>query len=147
MRTTRVAVLAALLLTACVGIEPTPSATSPSANATASPLPSPTASPEPTPIPEVEVPLAVVTGYTSLKSDITAAEVQAAIDADTLIQDCELFTAVDPAPRCLPASGIVEHLKANPADLAFLPAGLVTPEVKVLAVDGSDLFGTEEART
>jgi capsule synthesis protein PGA_cap len=95
----------------------------------------------------VEVPLAMVTGYTNLKSDITAAEVQAAIDANTLIQDCELFTAVDPAPRCLPATEIVEHLKANPADLAFLPAGLVTPEVKVLAVDGADLFGTEDART
>jgi hypothetical protein len=99
----------------------------------------PNASPEPTPIPEVEVALAVVTGYTNLKSDITAAEVQAAIDADTLIQDCELFTAANPGPRCLPAADIVEHLKANPADLAFLPASLVTPEVKVLPVDGADV--------
>jgi hypothetical protein len=148
MRTPRAAVLAALLvLTACTGIQPTPSATASSADATASASPSPTASPEPTPIPQVEMPLAVVTGYTNLKSEITAAEVQAAIDADTLIQDCELFKAVDPPPRCLPATEIVEHLKANPADLAFLPASLVTPEVKVLPVDGADPFGTEEART
>jgi len=92
------------------------------------------------------VPLAVVTGYTNLKSEITAAEVQAAIGADTLIQDCELFTAINPVPRCLPAGEILAQLQANPTDIAFLPAGLVTPEIKVLPVDGADLFGSAEAR-
>ena len=93
------------------------------------------------------MPLAVVTGFTNLTSDITAAEVQAAIDADTLIQNCELFTAVNPVPRCLPATEITAHLQANPTDIAFLPAGLVGPLIKVLPVDGADLFGTEEARS
>ena len=148
MRHFRAALLAALVvLTACTGIQPTPPPTSPSAEANASASPSPTASPDPTPIPDVEVPLAVVTGYTNLKSEITAAEVDAAIAADTLIQNCELFTAINPVPRCLPVAEITAHLQANPLDLAFMPAGLVNPLVKVLPVDGADLFGTDAART
>jgi len=147
MRNPRAAVLAALLfMTACTGTQPTPSATLPSSAASASAPPSPTASPEPTPVPLVEVPLAVVTGYTNLKSSITAAEVDAAIEADTLVQNCELFTAVNPVPRCLAVTEVVAHLQANPTDLAFLPAGLVVPMVKVLPVDGADPFGTAQAR-
>ena len=92
------------------------------------------------------MPLAVVTGYINPKAAITAAEVEAAIDADTLIQPCELLTAVNPVPRCLDTDEIVDHLLATPTDLAFLPAGLVVPTVKVLPVDGADLFGNSEAR-
>ena len=112
----------------------------------ATPDPTPTASPSPSPIPEVEVPLAVVTGYTNPKASITAAEVEAAMQADTFIQLCEFLTAVNPVPRCLEADAVVDHLLANPTDLAFLPAGLVIPTVKVLPVDGADLFGNAEAR-
>ncbi len=115
----------------------------PSASVTAAP----TASPSPTPTPNVEVPLAVVTGYTNLKSDTTADEVDTAIAADTFIQNCELLTAVNPVPQCLNAGEIIPHLKANPQDLAFLPWNLVTPEIKVLPVDGSDLFGSSDARS
>ena len=144
------AVLAFLVLSACTLVEsPAPSASdggaatdAPTATAEASP----TATPSPTPSPDVEVPLAVVTGYTNLKSDITEAEVSAATDADTLIQNCELFTAVNPVPRCLNTDEIIPHLKANPQDLAFLPWSLVTPEVKVLPVDGADPFGSADAR-
>ena len=111
-------------------------------------MPSPTASPSPspTPVPEIEAPLAVVTGYTNPVASITEAEVEAAIDADTLIQLCELWTAADPVPRCLMADEIVEHLAANPNDIAFLPPGHVVPTIKVLPVDGADLFGNAEAR-
>ena len=147
MRNHRAAALAALLLlAACTGNQPSPSTTLPSLPTSATPPP-PTATPTPTPDPGVEVPLAVVTGFTNLKSAITAAEVDAAIQSDTLIQNCELFTAVNPVPRCLPATEIVAHLQANPTDLAFLPAGIVGPLIKVLPVDGADLFGTQEART
>lgn len=143
--------LALGLLAACTLVEsPAPSASSgeaasepPAATAEASP----TATPSPTTAPDVEVPLAVVTGYTNLKSDITAAEVDAAIAADTFIQNCELNTAINPVPRCLNADEVIPHLKANPLDLAFLPWNLVTPEVKVLPVDGADLFGSADART
>ena len=90
--------------------------------------------------------MAVVTGYTNPRASITAAEVEAAIEADTFIQLCELLTAANPVPRCLPADEVVEHLVAEPTDLAFLPAGLVVPTVKVLPVDGADVFGNADAR-
>src|SRR5688572_27660203 len=145
----RAAALAAMLLavSACTSTQPQPSTSVP-----ASPTPTPAATaeatPEPTPTPEplVEVPLAVVTGYTNALASITEAEVDAAIAADTIIQACELFTAVNPVPRCLDAADIVPHLEANPSELALLPAGLVVPTVKVLPVDGADLFGNAEAR-
>jgi poly-gamma-glutamate capsule biosynthesis protein CapA/YwtB (metallophosphatase superfamily) len=134
-----------LLLGACTSVEPTPPASvAISATPTASPTPSP--SPTPTPEPEVEVPLAVVTGYTNVRASITAAEVAAAEDDDTIIQPCELFTGIANVPRCLAAHEIVEHLGANPDDLALLPAGLVVPTIKVLPVDGADLFGSAAAR-
>jgi poly-gamma-glutamate capsule biosynthesis protein CapA/YwtB (metallophosphatase superfamily) len=94
----------------------------------------------------VEVPLAVVTGYTNPMASITEQEVEAAIHADTFIQLCEFLTAVNPVPRCLEAEAVVDHLVANPTDLAFLPAGLVVPTVKVLPVDGADFFGNADAR-
>ena len=139
---------ALLLLTACLSTEPSPSATpgpTPPA-ATEAPTATPTPSPSPTPIPEVEVPLAVVTGYTNPTASVTVAEVEAARDADTIIQACELFTAINPVPRCLGADEIVDHLMDNPEDLALLPAGLVVPTIKVVPVDGADLFGNAEAR-
>lgn len=145
-----VAALALSVVAACTLMEspgPSPSAGDASSEAPTATPAEPTATPSPTPEPDVEVPLAVVTGYMNLKSDITAAEVSAAMDADTLIQNCELFTAVNPVPRCLNADEVIPHLKANPQDLAFLPWNLVTPEVKVLPVDGADPFGSADART
>lgn len=93
------------------------------------------------------MPLAVVTGYTNALASITEAEVEAAMDADTFIQLCEFLTAVNPIPRCLMADEVVDHLATNPADLAFLPAGLVVPTLKVLPVDGADIFGDADARS
>ena len=93
------------------------------------------------------MPLAVVTGYTNPRAAITEAEVAAAIEADTFIQQCEFLTAVNPVPRCLEAGEVVDHLLANPTELAWLPAGLVVPTIKVLPVDGADVFGNAEARS
>jgi len=138
-----------LVLAACTATQATPTAAPSTGGETAPPSapPTATATPAPTPVAEVEVPLAVVTGYTNLKDDITADEVQALLDADTLIQNCELFDDADAAPRCLPATEIEAELEVNPQEIAFLPWGLVTPMTKVLPVDGADLFGSEAART
>lgn len=141
-----------LLLAGCVVDQPSdspavagsdPAASSAAAAATA------TATPSPTPIADVEVPLAVVTGYTDVKSEITAAEVDAALSANTLINTCppRPLGAADPEPRCMDLDDIIPHLKANPTDIAFMPWSEVTAEVKVLPVDGADLFGSEDART
>ncbi|MCA1569192.1 MAG: CapA family protein [Chloroflexi bacterium] len=144
------AVALVLSMAACTDAVPAPSESMPppSATAASTPAPTPTATPLPTatPAPEVEIPLAVVTGYTSALASISAAEVDVAIDADTIIQACELFAAANPVPRCLPAAEIIAHLEANPADLAMIPAGLVVPTIKVLPIDGADLFGDADAR-
>lgn len=136
-------------LVACTSSAPSPTAAVATSTQVPSAIPSPTPSPTPssTPVPEVEVPLAVVTGYTNPVASIAEAEVEAAIDGDTFIQLCELLTAVNPVPRCLEASEVVDHLLANPTDLAFLPAGLVVPTVKVLPVDGADVFGGPDVRS
>jgi poly-gamma-glutamate capsule biosynthesis protein CapA/YwtB (metallophosphatase superfamily) len=141
-------VLGIVVLTACVADvpSPTPSKSTPASPTLPTRPPTPVPTPDPTPVPEVEVPLAVVTGYTNAKASTTEAEVEAARTADTIIQACELFTAINPVPRCLPATDIVPHLEANPSEIALLPAGLVVPIVKVLPVDGADLFGDAEAR-
>ena len=147
------AVVALLVLSSCTLVEsPAPSGSAGATageSAAATAEASPSAPPTPTAEPDVEVPLAVVTGYTNLKSDITAAEVEAALLANTMFNTCppRPLGAADPDPRCLNADEIIPHLKANPQDLALLPWSLVTPEVKVLPVDGADLFGSDEART
>ncbi len=141
------ALLALAVLAACTMDSPSPEPTDPAQpDASAAATVAPTVAPTPTPAPDVDVPLAVVTGYTNPVPSITEEEVRAAIAADTIVQPCELFTAVNPVPRCLDAADIATHLAANPTDLALLPAGLVVPTIKVLPVDGADLFGNAEAR-
>lgn len=111
------------------------------------PGPTATPTPEPTPVPAVDIPLAVVTGYTNPLASITEAEVRAAIESGTIIAPCELAGETDTASSCLPAGDIASHLGANLTDLALLPAGMVVPTVKVLPVDGADLFGGPAARS
>ncbi len=89
--------------------------------------------------------MAVVTGYTNPMATITLAEVELLMSGDAIVRPCEL-PAVEPSPICQPAAEIVAHLQVNPDALALLPAGLVEPTVKVLPIDGADLFGGPEAR-
>jgi poly-gamma-glutamate capsule biosynthesis protein CapA/YwtB (metallophosphatase superfamily) len=145
----RAAALFALLLAVagCTSADPTPTASTPP-TASPTPTPSPTPEPTPTPIPEVDVPLAVVTGYTNVMASVTLAEVEAA--AQTILVPCEVTAYLDRTVTgggdCLRAPEIAERLAADPTLLALLPPSLVTPEVKVLPVDGADLFGGPEAR-
>jgi hypothetical protein len=145
-RPRRAALLVMLAVAGCSTV-PSPSGSQPAGTPPpATPDPTPVATPSPTPVPAVDVPLAVVTGYTNPMASISEAEVEAAIAADTFIQLCELNTAINPVPRCLDAGAIIDHLGSNPTDLAFLPAGLVVPTVKVLPVEGADVFGDAAAR-
>ena len=94
------------------------------------------------------MPLAVVTGYTSETAAVTLAEVEAA--ADALIVPCEvtayLGQTLDEGRECTPASEVLERLESNADQLALMPPSLVTPDTKVLPVDGADLFGSAAAR-
>jgi poly-gamma-glutamate capsule biosynthesis protein CapA/YwtB (metallophosphatase superfamily) len=136
-------VVLAVAVAACTSETPDPSISPEPTTASPTPEATPTASP----IPTVQVDLAVVTGYTNSVASITEAAVEAAVEADTIIHPCELNPAADPGPRCLPGGEIVAHLQASPTDIALLPAGLVVPTIKVLPVDGADLFGGPEARS
>jgi poly-gamma-glutamate capsule biosynthesis protein CapA/YwtB (metallophosphatase superfamily) len=150
MRSRAALVLTALplVLAACVFDTPQPSGSS-AATATVAPTPTPT--PTATPVPEVEVPLAVVTGYTAEEASITLAEVEGA--RDTIMVPCEvteyLGGRITGGGDCFRAPDISQRLNAAPTDqplLALLPPSLVTPDIKVLPVDGADLFGGPEAR-
>jgi hypothetical protein len=105
------ALLAALVVTSACGM------IQPAATPAPTPEPTPTPTPSPTPVPDVSVPLAVVTGYTNLKSKITAEEVEATRSALTLIQPCEMAPAAE-LVGCMGAEAITPHLHANPTALA-----------------------------
>jgi poly-gamma-glutamate capsule biosynthesis protein CapA/YwtB (metallophosphatase superfamily) len=150
MRSRAALVLTALplVLAACVFDAPQPSG---SGVATPTVAPTPTAVPTATPVPEVDIPLAVVTNYVNQTASVTAAEIEAAIDA--LLVPCEVTAYLGrdlPADReCQPATEVIERVAAQAQDgplLALLPPSLVTPDIKVLPVDGADLFGGPEAR-
>ncbi len=138
------------VLTACGSQPAVPSASpsSPPPTATPSASPEPTSTPASTPPLTLEVPLAVVTGFTNLKAAITMDEYRTAVAAGKVTVPCGLdeWTAITGGPPCLPADRIVDAVAAAPNSLALLPAGLVEPKVKVLPVDGADLFGSAEAR-
>ena len=140
----------ALALAACVTDQPSPTGSAAPSDPTGTPTPTPrpTPSPTPTPVPEVEVPLAVVTGYVGERASITLTELERA--ADRLLVPCEvtafLDQTLDAGRDCPTAAEIVEQLGRRPQRLALLAPSQVTPEVKVLPVDGADLFGGPAAR-
>jgi len=146
--------LAALLLTAsCVlaacsnqPTKPSPTGSSPTAAPQATATARPTATAQPTPAPPTQFPLAVVTGFTNLESEITLDELR----ATDLLLPCELTETslgVKPSPGgCRPAAEIADVVAADPTRIALLPPGFVEPKVKVLPVDGADLFGSAAAR-
>ena len=138
--------LIAVAFAACMSDQPSPSG-SPPGGSTPTPTAdsTPTASPSPTPVPEVEVPLALVTGYTNARASMTLAEVRTA----NVLVPCEV-TELNPAlegdGECVPAVEIVGRITADPLRIGLLPPALVVPTVKVLPVDGADLFGGRAAR-
>jgi poly-gamma-glutamate capsule biosynthesis protein CapA/YwtB (metallophosphatase superfamily) len=158
-------VVVVLLLAGCPVASPERSAplvatASPTPESAASPAPteearaSPTSEATPTPTPTatpaeaVELPLAVVTGFTSPRRDIVIAELEQLLDAGQLAYPCGVELTAFPAPSygCTPAEEIVQRVVAARDTLALLPPGLIEPKVKALSVAGADLFGSAAAR-
>lgn len=139
-----------ILLVGCAS--PSPSV-APSPTATPTPQPSPTA----TPIPPVSFPLAVVTGLTNLKANITLDELATLAAGGQLEMPCGV-TLSEPqltaTLACVAADQIVADLHTDPTLVALLPPGLVQPSAKVLSIAGDgpfglfgpDLFGDPESR-
>lgn len=144
--------VAALVLAACSAAQPTASDQPPGTPTqipTVAAAATPTAIPEPTPEPEVETPLAVVTGYTSPLSETTRADLKAIAATGALLVPCgvsEYMGASVADGACFPPEELVQQFVVDPTLLALVPPALVNPEVKVLPVDGADLFGGPDAR-
>ena len=152
------AAAALFIVAACTATQVPPTSAPPDASVPVpSAPPTPTASPSPTPNPEVEVPLAVVTGITNLKSVITLDELVALADAGELLLPCGV-NVVEPAlgtsDACVAANEIAPRLEAEQARVALLPPGLVETATRVLPIAGDgpfglfgpDLFGDPESR-
>jgi poly-gamma-glutamate capsule biosynthesis protein CapA/YwtB (metallophosphatase superfamily) len=142
-------VLLILLMAACGSEAPSsaaPSATAAQPSASPAETPEPTPSPSPMPTPEVDVPLAVITGYTNPRATITLDEV---VGGNPLVP-CTMTRAnveVTGDGDCAEAEEIVSTVIEQPERIALVPPGWVVPTVKVLPVDGADLFGNDEARS
>jgi len=171
-RVTRLtALLAALLLASC-GSTPPPSggvttaptgvanaSTGSNAGATVAPsggpnaTPASTVTPNPAPLPTGSFPLAVVVHNTDLRAATSSAAVRIGVTNGSLILPCGIAdlkigkTAAKLSTTCTKATDIPAKLAKSPTSVALLPAGLVDPRVKVLVVDGADLFGDTVIRT
>jgi len=122
-----------------------------------SPVPGSPAAPAATPAvatgQPASFPLAVVAADTDLRGGFTSSELAALLRAGHVRVPCGIsgirLGSVDITPdpaRCLKAAAIPAAVDAAKGALALLPAALVDPRVKVLTVDGADLFGNRVVR-
>ncbi|MGH2468166.1 MAG: CapA family protein [Candidatus Limnocylindrales bacterium] len=152
----------ALVLTACTST-PTPIASSgPSATASEAPTPSPSPTPTeaptaaptaaPTPSPaSVTVELALVADVPDARLGLSSAQLRTALPAALVpcgLTDLRLDgrPLALPAAACVPADLLTDRIHGQAGRLALLPPGLVGPRVKVLQLEGRDLFGGPSIR-
>jgi poly-gamma-glutamate capsule biosynthesis protein CapA/YwtB (metallophosphatase superfamily) len=102
------------------------------------------------------VPLVVVSGFNNYGvTSVTRRTLAAHLTGGTLIVPCgaeaaaarALGTTATAAATCVQADQITGRLDPASAQLALIPPALVTPRVKVVAVEGADLFGEKPARS
>jgi poly-gamma-glutamate capsule biosynthesis protein CapA/YwtB (metallophosphatase superfamily) len=119
----------------------------------ASPKTPSTATPGPT---AASTPLAVVTGFDNYSLvSVTRSALKAHLVAGTLELPCGAEAAVGLAlgvpsavtPACIPADQVTAQMDPASTKLALIPPALVTPRVKVIPVEGADLFGERPARS
>jgi poly-gamma-glutamate capsule biosynthesis protein CapA/YwtB (metallophosphatase superfamily) len=97
-------------------------------------------------------PLALVAPVDDLRTGYTSAQVRSLVAAGKVLVPCGVATvtaageAVAAPAGCTKATSIPVAVRKTPSRIALLPAGLVDPRVKVLTVDGADLFGNTVVR-
>jgi poly-gamma-glutamate capsule biosynthesis protein CapA/YwtB (metallophosphatase superfamily) len=121
----------------------------------ASPLES--AAPAPAAGPGVpSTPLVVVSGFDNYTlTSVTRPMLAARLAAGTLVVPCgaeataarALGASGETAPACVPADQVTARLDPASTQLALIPPALVTPRVKVIPLEGADLFGEKPARS
>jgi hypothetical protein len=141
---------------------PTPwPATTPSAESTPSAAPSAAAyasastSPSSAPAQAGTFFAAVVAKYDDTRVSVTRSELAADVAAATILIPCE-FTAVGlsgidvtmpSSATCVPLAQMTDRVRATQGSIGLLPPGLVSASVKVLSIDGADLFGAPSKRS
>jgi Bacterial capsule synthesis protein PGA_cap len=153
--------LVAGMLAGCDNPSPTPSplpSGAPTITESPSVVPSnaPPSAPSATAAAGTAFPLAVVTGLTNLKANVSVDELASLAGEGRLLVPCGV--TVDPASlavtACTPAPQIVDAVAGDEKLIALLPPGLVEPATKVLPIEGdgpyglfgADLFGGPAAR-
>jgi Bacterial capsule synthesis protein PGA_cap len=150
----------AVLLAGCVSPGPTPSpsqALTPSSGPTPTTTVAPTASPSPSPAIPADFPLAVVTGLTNLKANVTLDDLATLASDGSLVVPCGIRVnqpPLGPTASCIAADKVAAAIQGDQQLIALLPAGLVEPATKVLPIAGDgpfglfgpDLFGDPTAR-
>ena len=97
-------------------------------------------------------PLALVAPVDDLRTGYTSAQIRSLLRAGKILVPCGVTALtvaaepVTPPADCTKATSIPAAVRKTPSRLALLPAGLVDPRVKVLTVDGADLFGNTVVR-
>ena len=100
-------------------------------------------------------PLVVVSGFDNYAlTSTTRAVLAARLAAGTLVVPCGVEGAVAEAlgeigahgAPCVPADEVTAQLGPSSTLLALIPPALVTPRVKVVPLEGADLFGEKPAR-
>ncbi len=134
---------------------PTPWSTA-AAAATAATAP---ASLPPTPSPAPDRPVsffaAVVARYDEPRESLTAAQLASGLQDGKVLVPCEftfiglpdISVSMPPATPCVPIGQMTERVRSGTGTLGLLPPGLVSASVKVLSIDGADLFGSPTKRT
>jgi hypothetical protein len=99
------------------------------------------------------LPLALVANVTDLRQAVSSATLRKELAAGRVAVPCGVTAlTLDGAPiavdaaTCAEPSTITTAVRAAKPRLGLLPAALVTPRVKVLRVDGADLFGSPSIR-
>ena len=114
--------------------------------------------PSPSPVPPAPtVPLAVATGFANYRiTGVTSARLATLLRTGKVVVPCGAGDAIARelglagtsgwAP-CARADAIPAHLSMRSSALALLPAGLVSARIRVVPLDGADLFGEKPARS
>lgn len=153
--------VAAALLSACDN--PTPSSSAVASGGPPSATPTSGSSPAPQPSPTAAAvgatfPLAVVTGLTNLKANISVEELVGLATKGKVAVPCGVEVQVAGWPStpgtCTPGDQIAASIDRSQRLIALLPPGLVEPSTKVLPIAGdgpyglfgADLFGDPKSR-
>jgi hypothetical protein len=145
------------VLAACDNPRPPSQTSGPGSTPPPTATPGPTVIPSPTAVAAGPFPLAVVTGLTNHKAEISLDELSGLAETGKLVVPCEVQVTqpvLDVTALCMDASTIGPAIVDHQGMIALVPPGLVDVKTKVLPIAGDgpygllgpDLFGSPASR-